>query len=95
MEIGFKMAKQRKITDTIDLLLNRHDNAEATAAALQNWTTEKRDFYLSKLELMEKSIDNGNHEAYRIAFNQLKEALKAQKDTLDKVHSMLLFESNN
>ena len=39
MEIGFKMAKQRKITDTIDLLLNRHDNAEATAAALQNWTT--------------------------------------------------------
>lgn len=95
MEIGFKMAKQRKITDTIDLLLNRHDNAEATATALQNWTAEKRDFYLSKLDLMEKSLDKGNHEAYRIAFNQLKEALKAQKDTLDKVHSMLLFESDN
>ena len=44
---------------------------------------------------MEKSLDKDNHEAYRIAFNQLKEALKAQKDTLDKVHSMLLFENDN
>lgn len=39
------MAKQRKITDTVDLLLNRHDDAEATAQALQDWTAEKRDFY--------------------------------------------------
>lgn len=85
------MAKQRKITDTVDLLLNRHDDAEATAQALQDWTAEKRDFYLLKLDWMEKSLDKGNHEAYRIAFNQLKEALKNQKDTLDKVHGMLLF----
>ena len=35
MEIGFKMAKQRKITDTIDLLLNRHDKKQNPLTAHQ------------------------------------------------------------
>ena len=85
----------RKITDTVDLLLNRHDNAEATAQALEKWTTEKRDFYLSKLAWLEKSLDEGNHENYRIAFNQLKQALTDQKQTLDKLHDMLLFSNSD
>ncbi|EXE12709.1 hypothetical protein J559_3006 [Acinetobacter sp. 983759] len=44
---------------------------------------------------MEKSIDSGNHEAYRIAFNQLKSAITSQKDTLDKVHDMLIYEAED
>ena len=51
-----------------------------------------RDYFLSRLDWMEKSIDKGNHEAYRIAFNQLKLAIENQKNTLDKVHDLLIYE---
>ncbi len=83
--------KPRKITDTVDLLLNRHDNADATKEVLERWTSEKRDFFLNHLKEMEKALDNKNHHGYRLHFNQLAEALKAQKETLDKLHFMLLF----
>lgn len=51
-------------------------------------------FFLSKLDWIEKSIDSGNHEAYRIAFNQLKTAIENQKNTLDKVHDLLIYEAD-
>lgn len=86
------MAGRHKITDKIDLLLVRHNNADATQEALKEWTAERRDFFLSKLDWLQDSIDKGNHEAYRIAYNQLKKAIQQQKDTLDKVHDKLLFE---
>ena len=81
-----------KIQDKIKLLLNKHNDADATALALNEWTTERRDFFLSKLDWMQSSIDKGNHEAYRIAFNQLKSAIENQKNTLDKVHELLMFD---
>lgn len=84
---------RRKITDDIHLLWQRHDNAEATVEKLQEWTADRRDYFLSRLDWMEKSIDNGNHEAYRIAFNQLKLAIENQKNTLDKVHDLLIYET--
>ncbi|AWV87037.1 hypothetical protein ABLB95_15410 (plasmid) [Acinetobacter radioresistens] len=84
-----------KITQRISLLLHRHNNTEATVKELEQWTAERRDFFLSKLDWMEKSIDSGNHEAYRIAFNQLKSAIISQKDTLDKVHDMLIYEAED
>ncbi|MGK9154500.1 hypothetical protein E3H47_04960 [Acinetobacter radioresistens] len=84
-----------KITQRISLLLHRHNNTEATVKELEQWTAERRDFFLSKLDWMEKSIDSGNHEAYRIAFNQLKSAITSQKDTLDKVHDMLIYEAED
>lgn len=83
---------RRKITEDIHLLWQRHDNAEATIEKLQEWTTDRRDYFLSKLDWMEKAIDSGNHEAYRIAFNQLKLAIENQKNTLDKVHDLLIYE---
>lgn len=81
-----------KITDKVKLLLNRHNDTDATAKALEQWTAERRDFFLSKLDWMQSSIDQGNHEAYRIAYNQLADAIKNQKNTLDKVHELLMFE---
>lgn len=83
-----------KITDKVKLLLNRHNNSDATAEALEAWTAERRDFFLSKLDWMEKSLDKGNHEAYRIAHNQLKAAIENQKRTLDKLHDALLFDED-
>lgn len=83
-----------KITQRIKLLLHRHNDTNATQKELENWTADKRDFFLEKLDWMQDSIDKGNHEAYRIAFNQLKQAINEQKNTLDKVHDMLLFEEN-
>lgn len=87
------MSKQ-KITQRISLLLHRHNNADATSEELENWTAERRDFLLSKLDWLQDSIDKGNYEAYRIAFNQLKMAIQKQKETLDKVHDMLIFEDD-
>lgn len=81
-----------KITDKVKLLLNRHNDPDATAKALEQWTAERRDFLLSKLDWIQSSIDQGNHEAYRIAYNQLADAIKNQKNTLDKVHELLMFE---
>jgi hypothetical protein len=83
---------RRKITEDVMLLLHRHNNAEATSEKLKEWTTEKCDYYLSRLDWLESAIDGGNHEAYRIAFNQLKTALEDQKPTLDKLHDLLIFE---
>lgn len=85
---------RRKITEDIHLLWQRHDNAEATIEKLQEWTTDRRDYFLSKLDWLQDSLNKGNHEAYRIAYNQLKMAIQQQKDTLDKVHDMLLFEDD-
>lgn len=82
----------KKITDQVKFCLNRHNDANSAYAETQKWTEERRDFFLSKLDWMEKSIDKGNHEAYRIAFNQLKDAIKNQKHTLDKLHNIMLFE---
>lgn len=36
---------RRKITEDIHLLWQRHDNAEATIEKLQEWTTDRRDFF--------------------------------------------------
>lgn len=84
-----------KITDKIKLLLNKHNNPQATAESLKTWTTERRDFFLEKMDWMESSLDKNNHEAYRIAFNQLKAAVKNQKETLDKVHDLLIFDDSD
>lgn len=88
------MSSKHTITDKIDLLLVRHKNADATQQALKEWTKDRRDFFLSKLDWLQDSLNKGNHEAYRIAYNQLKKAIQQQKDTLDKVHDMLLFEDD-
>lgn len=84
----------KKITDRVRFCLNRHNDAGSAKAALQEWTVERRNFFLSKMDWIEKSLDQGNHEAYRIAFNQLKLAITQQKETLDKVHDIMLFEDN-
>ena len=84
------MAK-KKITDEVRLTWQRHNNADATIDRLQHWTFEKQNYFLSRLDWIEKSLDNGNHEAYRIAFNQLKTALQQHKQTLDKVHELLIY----
>ena len=36
---------RRKITEDIHLLWQRHDNAEATIEKLQEWTTDRRDYF--------------------------------------------------
>jgi len=83
-----------KITQRVSLLLHHHNNADATSEELKKWTTERMNFLLSKLDWLQDSIDKGNHEAYRIAYNQLKMAIQNQKETIDKVHDMLLFEED-
>ena len=85
---------RRKIAEDIHLLWQRHNNAEATIEKLQEWTTDRRDFFLSKLDWIEKSINSVNHESYRISFNQLKTAIENQKNTLDKVHDLLIYEAD-
>lgn len=82
----------KKITDRVKFCLNRHNDANSAYRETQEWTGERLDFFLSKLDWIEKSIDKGNHESYRIAFNQLKTALENQKQTLDKLHNIMLFE---
>ncbi|WP_336939343.1 hypothetical protein [Acinetobacter modestus] len=84
----------KKITDRVKFCLNRHNDANSAKLELQQWTDERRNFFLSKMDWIEKSLDQGNHEAYRIAFNQLKLAINQQKETLDKVHDIILFEDN-
>lgn len=83
-----------KIQDKVKFLLNKHKNADAAADALEKWTAERRIFLLSKLDWMESSLDKDNHEAYRIAYNQLKSAIKNQEATLNKIHDLLLFDDN-
>lgn len=82
----------KKIQDRIKLFLHKHDNAERTQQELENWTNERKDFLLSKLDWMESSLDKGNHEAYRIGYNQLKKAIENQEKTLNQIHELLLFE---
>lgn len=50
---------RRKITEDIHLLWQRHDNAEATIEKLQEWTTDRRDYFLSKLDWMDTSGEIG------------------------------------
>lgn len=81
-----------KIQDKIKLCLNKHADADATALALEEWTNERKKFFLSRMDWMQSSLDRGNHEAYRIAYNQLKVALENQEKTLNQIHDLLLFE---
>ena len=81
----------KKITDRVKFCLDRHNDADSAKESMQEWTAERRDFFLQKMDWMESSLDKGNHEGYRIAFNQLKAAIENQKNTLDKLHDILLF----
>ena len=82
----------KKITDKVKFSLNKHNDADTASKDLEDWTAERRDFFLSKMDWMQSSLDKGNHEAYRIAFNQLKSAIENQKNTLDKLHEIIIFD---
>ena len=86
------MEMSKKITDRVKFALNKHGNPDVAKENMQDWTEERKEFFLSKLDWMQSSLDKGNHEAYRIAFNQLKDAIENQKNTLDKLHDILLFD---
>ena len=87
---SLKMSK--KITDRVKFSLNKHHDADSAKKELEEGTFERKNFFLEKMDWMESSLDKGNHEAYRIAFNQLKAAIDNQKNTLDKLHDIILFD---
>lgn len=66
----------KKITDRVKFCLNKHHDADSAKKELEEWTFERKNFFLEKMDWMESSLDKGNHEAYRIAFNQLKAAIE-------------------
>ena len=82
----------KKITERVKICLNKHHDADGAKKQLEEWTFERKNFFLEKMDWMESSLDKGNHEAYRIAFNQLKAAIENQKNTLDKLHDIILFD---
>lgn len=81
-----------KVVQIVGHSLNKHNNPEFALKVMQDWTTERQNYFLSRLDWIEKSLDQGNHEAYRIAFNQLQDSIKNQKATLDKLHDKILFD---
>lgn len=80
-----------KVVSIVEHSLNKHENAEFAAKVAESWTTERRDYLLKQLFMIEKAIDEGNHTAYRKSFHFLRLALEAQKETLDKLHEKMLF----
>lgn len=80
-----------KIVSIVGHALNKHENPEFAVKVMKDWTAERRDYFLEKLDWMQSSIDKGNREAYRIAHNQLKVAIVNQKETLDKLHDKIIF----
>lgn len=84
-----------KVVSIVAHMLDKHDNPEFAADVAKDWTADRRDYLLEKLSRIESSIDRGDHVAYRIAYNQLKKAIERQKETLDKLHEIMMFTDTN
>lgn len=57
--------------------------------ALQSWVNTKTNEHLALLERIEYSLDNGNHEAYRVAFNQLRDSICTHEETQRKLFEQI------
>lgn len=53
------------ITDKIDLLLIRHNNAEATQEALKHWTNKQSNFMNKLLNDMKYSLKRNDPAAFK------------------------------
>lgn len=93
------MTDQRKmsrhtITDKIDLLLHRHNNADATQEALKQWTNKQSNFMNKLLNDLKYSLKRNDPASFKKAFETLESTIDKQEATLNKIHDMLLFEDD-
>lgn len=90
----FNMSSKHTITDKIDLLLIRHNNAEATQEALKDWTNKQSNFMNKLLNDMKYSLKRNDPISFKKAFEMLESTIDKQEETLNKIHDMLLFEDD-
>ncbi|WP_151982397.1 hypothetical protein [Acinetobacter guerrae] len=88
------MSSKHTITDKIDLLLIRHNNAEATQEALKDWTNKQSNFMNKLLNDMKYSLKRNDPISFKKAFETLESTIDKQEETLNKIHDMLLFEDD-
>lgn len=80
------------VTDALRFTLVRHNDHESAEKVLKEWTTNKRNDMLSRLDTLESCVAQNNYQGYCMALRQLKQEIIQLKETHDRVHDMLLFE---